>query len=810
MAMEPQSGKVVQIEIREEMEKSYIEYAMSTIVARALPDVRDGLKPVQRRILYAMGELGMWPNRPYKKSARIVGEVMGKYHPHGDQAIYDAMVRMAQDFSYRYPLVDGHGNFGSVDGDPPAAQRYTEARLSPLATYMLRDIDKNTVDFVPNFDGSERQPAVLPARVPNLLVNGSEGIAVGMATKIPPHNLGEVIDGLVALIDDPEISLNRLMKIIKGPDFPTGGLIMGRDAIRKAYSTGRGRLTVRAKARFEEMRGGRYRIVVEELPYQVNKASLIEKIAELHREKRIEGISALRDESDREGLRVVIELRRDVNPHVVLNQLYKHTQLQETFGVIMLALVNNKPQFLTLKEVLYHYLEHQREVVIRRTRFDLEKAEARAHILEGLRIALANIDEIVELIKNAANEQQAGDELMQRFGLTERQAEAILSMQLRRLTSLEQEKIEKEYQELLKTIAELKAILADIGKVNALIKEELLEVRGKFADERRTQIVAREDEIEVEDLIAEEDVVVALTHRGYIKRLPVTTYRSQRRGGKGITAISTREGDFVEQLFVTTTHSYVLFFTNRGRVYRLRAHEIPEASRQARGTNIVNLLALESDEKVQAIFAIREFDEDHYLIVGTRNGTVKKTSLAEYDSSRNGLIGVVLQDGDELVDVKLTDGCQQLMLVTHMGMAIRFAESEIRPTGRGTMGVKGISLDEGDYVVGVDVVRPGSDVLVVTEKGYGKRTSEEEYRAQARGGKGVRTSNITDKNGPVVSMKIVNQDDELMAITAEGVMIRFAVKDIPSLGRNTQGVRVMRLGEEDLVVATAKLMSRDD
>ncbi|MBO8141797.1 MAG: DNA gyrase subunit A [Firmicutes bacterium] len=810
MAIEFTEGRVVPIRVDEEMKRSYIDYAMSVIVDRALPDVRDGLKPVQRRILYGMSELGLRPDRQHRKSARIVGDVMGKYHPHGDAAIYDAMVRMAQDFSFRYPLVDGHGNFGSVDGDPPAAMRYTEARLSPLALEMLRDIDKDTVDFIPNFDETTEQPAVLPARVPNLLVNGAAGIAVGMATNIPPHNLREIVDGLVMLIDNPDADLKELMRVIKGPDFPTGALILGREGIREAYATGRGRIKVRAKARIEQLAGGRQRIVVTELPYMVNKASLIAKIAELHRNKQVDGITDLRDESDRSGMRIVIELRRDANARVVLNRLYRHSQLEDTFGVIMLALVDGEPKVLSLKDALKHYLKHQEEVVVRRTRFELRKAEERAHILEGLRIALDHIDEIIALIRRSKTDAEAKQGLMSRFGLTEKQAVAILDMQLRRLTGLERDKIEAEYQELLKTIERLRRILGDIREVYAVIKSELLEIREKYGDDRRTQITSSAEELDEEDLIADEDVIVTLTHYGYIKRLPVGTYRSQRRGGRGMTAINTREEDFVEHLFVTSTHSYILFFTNKGKVYRVKAHEIPESGRTARGTAIVNLIQLSRDERVQAAIPVREYDDSRFLFMATKRGVVKKTVLSEFDSPRHGLIGIVLDGDDELVGVRLTDGKEHILLVTAQGQAIRFAEDDVRPMGRAARGVRGITLADGDEVVGMDVVRPGADLLVVSRNGFGKLTSLDEYRLTGRGGKGIRTLQITAKNGPIAAVHTVRSGEEVMLISAEGIMIRMRADDISHQGRATQGVRLMRLDEGDYVVAVAPIVAKDD
>ena len=810
MALEFTEGRIVPVRVSDEMKRSYIDYAMSVIVDRALPDVRDGLKPVQRRILYGMYELGLRPDRPHRKSARIVGDVMGKYHPHGDAAIYDAMVRMAQDFNFRYPLVDGHGNFGSVDGDPPAAMRYTEARLSKIALEMLRDIDKETVDFVPNFDESLQQPSVLPSRIPNLLVNGAAGIAVGMATNIPPHNLTEVVDGLIKLIENPDVTTEELMRIVRGPDFPTGAQILGRDGIKEAYATGRGRIKVRGKARIEQMANGRQRIIITELPYQVNKANLIQKIAELHRDKTIEGISDLRDESDRSGMRIVIELRRDANARVVLNRLYRHSQLETTFGVIMLALVDGEPRVLSLKEMLGHYLKHQEEVVIRRTRYELRKAEERAHILEGLRIALDHIDEIIALIRASKTDAEAKQGLMERFGLTEKQAVAILDMQLRRLTGLEREKIEEEYQQLLKTIARLREILGDINLVYEVIRTELEEIKEKYGDERRTEIVAAADEIEEEDLIADEDVVITMTHFGYIKRLPTTAYRPQRRGGRGITAAGTKDDDFIEHLFVTSTHSYVLFFSNKGKVYRVKGYDIPEAGRTARGSAIVNLIDLPRDERIQTAIPVKEYDEDHFLVMATKKGVIKKTPLSEYDSPRHGLIGINLDEDDELVDVRLTDGSEHILLVTAQGQAVRFPEDTVRPMGRATRGVIGVRLDDGDHVVAMDVVRPGADLLVVSELGYGKRTDLNEYRVTNRGGKGVRTLQVVEKNGPIVAASVVRDGEEVMLISAEGIMIRMKVDDISRQGRATQGVRLMRLDENDKVVAIAHVKQREE
>ncbi len=809
MSINLSSGKIVPVKITEEMKTSYINYAMSVIVERALPDVRDGLKPVQRRILYSMLELGNRPDRPHKKSARIVGEVMGKYHPHGDSAIYDAMVRMAQPFSYRYMLVDGHGNFGSVDGDPPAAMRYTEARLSPLAMEMLKDIDKDTVDFYPNFDDSLEQPVVLPSKFPNLLVNGASGIAVGMATNIPPHNLGEVIDGLIALIDNPDIDIRGLMKYIKGPDFPTGSIIQGREGIREAYSTGRGRIRVRGKTQIEQLSNGKTRILITELPYQVNKARLIEKIAELVRDKRVDGITDLRDESDKTGMRIVIELRRDASPHVVLNRLYKHSQLEDTFGVIMLALVDNEPKVMNLKEVLNHYLDHQKEVVLRRTRFELRKAEERAHILEGYRIALNNIDEIIAIIRAAYDD--AKERLMDRFGLSERQAVAILDMQLRRLSGLEREKIDQEYAELMKTIERLKAILGDMNLVYQIIKDELTEIKEKFADPRRTKIGLSVGDLEDVDLIAEEDIVVTLTHHGYIKRLPVDTYRAQRRGGRGITALRAKTDDFVEMLFVASTHSYILFFTNKGRVYRLRGHEIPEAGRNARGFAVVNLISFEPGERIQATIPISDYNDDQYLVMATRSGIVKKTALKEFDTNRSGgLICITLVDDDELVGIELTDGNSELMLVTKYGQAIRFAEEQIRPMGRTAQGVMGIRLDDRDEVVSLAAASDDAELLVVTEKGYGKRTAISEYPLQNRAGKGVITLKKNERTGPVVGAQVVREGNEIMLLSIEGIMIRLKVAEISLQGRNTQGVTLMRLDENDRVVGVADIVGKEE
>ncbi|WP_277999060.1 DNA gyrase subunit A [Moorella sulfitireducens (nom. illeg.)] len=805
MALEA-GGKILEVNLEEEMKRSYIDYAMSVIVGRALPDVRDGLKPVHRRILYAMYEEGLTPDKPHKKSAVVVGTVLARYHPHGDAAVYETMVRLAQDFACRYPLVDGHGNFGSIDGDSAAAMRYTEARLAKIALAMLADIEKDTVDFIDNYDGSLKEPVVLPARIPQLLVNGSAGIAVGMATNIPPHNLGEVIDALVYLIDHPEAELKDLTRIIKGPDFPTGGLIIGREGIKNAYRTGRGSIKMRAKAQIETLSNGKSQIVVTEIPYQVNKARLVETIGELVREKKIDGITDLRDESDRTGMRIVIELRRDVQPRVILNQLYKHTQLQENFGVIMLALVDGRPRVLNLREMLTLYLEHQKEVITRRTRYLLEQAEARAHIVAGLRIAIQFLDEVIKIIRQSPNEPEACRGLMERFSLSDRQAKAIVDMRLGRLTALEREKLEEEWQELQKRISYLKEVLGNEAMVYGIIRDELQEYKNKFADPRRTQIMLEEENIEIEDLIAREDIVVTLSHRGYIKRQPVDTYRSQKRGGRGIQAMGTREEDFVQDIFVTTTHHYLLFFTNQGRVFRLRGHEIPEAGRQARGTPLVNLIYLSKGETITAVIPIRDLDEEAYLFMATRYGTVKKTTLSEFHTSRrDGLIAIGLDTGDELIGVLRTEGKHEVILVTRQGKAIRFDEEEVRPIGRAARGVKGITLEEGDEVVGLVRVKEGAELVVVSANGFGKRTPLEEYRTQSRGGKGIITMNVTGRTGPVAAVAVVTQEDELMLISADGILIRLGVEDISRQGRNTQGVTLMRLEQNDRVVAIARV-----
>ena len=809
--MDKAEEQIIKRDIEEEMRTAYIDYAMSVIVARALPDVRDGMKPVHRRILYTMNEDGFTPDKPYRKCATTVGDVLGRYHPHGDSSVYDALVRMAQDFSLRYMMVDGHGNFGSIDGDPPAAYRYTEARMSKMAQYMLSDIDKNTVDFMPNFDDRLQEPTVLPARIPALLANGSSGIAVGMATNIPPHNLTELANGIIKIIDEDNVTDEELMAVIKGPDFPTGATILGREGIKQAYTTGRGKITLRAEAEIEEMSGGKQRIIVSSLPYQVNKSKLIEYIADLVKEKRIEGISAIRDESDRqEKVRIVIELKRDANPQVVLNLLYKYTQMQDTFGIIMLALVDGEPKILTLRECLDHYIEHRRKVVLRRTKFDLDKAEARAHILEGLKIALDNIDEVINIIRSSYDD--AKERLMKRFGLSEIQAQAILDMRLKTLSGLQREKIEEEYNELMKLIAHLKEILASETLVYQIIKEEMIEIKEKFGDERKTKIVAAEGEIDVEDLIKEEQSVIALTHFGYIKRMPIDTYKSQKRGGKGITGMTTKEDDFVKQIFTASTHDTILFFSNKGKLYRLRGYEIPESGRTAKGTAIVNLLSLDAGEKISTIIPIQNFAEGKYLLFATRNGLIKKTALTEYNSARKtGLLAITLKDEDELIDVRLTDGEDNVVLVTKQGMCITFSERDVRPIGRVSQGVIGIRLDDDDSVIGMESIIQGSNatLLAITENGFGKRTELDEYRVQTRGGKGVITYKITPKTGVIVGIKIVNEEDDVMLITDTGTIIRINVKDISVLGRSTQGVTLMRTNEGK-VVSIEKIVPEKD
>ncbi|QQE74476.1 DNA gyrase subunit A [Brevibacillus composti] len=808
--MAEETARFPKVDISHEMKESFLSYAMSVIVSRALPDVRDGLKPVHRRILYAMHDMGLTPDKAFRKSANVVGEVMANYHPHGDSAIYETMVRMAQDFNMRYLLVEGQGNFGSVDGDPAAAMRYTESRLSKLALELLRDIDKETVNFAPNYDGRKEEPVVLPSRFPNLLVNGSAGIAVGMATNIPPHNLTEVIDGVVAMIDNPNITLQEIMKIIKGPDFPTAGEILGYSGIRRAYETGRGSIVMRAKTLIEEEKG-KPRIIVTELPYQVNKARLVEKIAELVREKKLDGITDLRDESDRKGMRIVIELRRDVVPKVVLNNLFKHTQMQSTFGVNMLALVDNRPRVLNLRDMLYYYLQHQREIIRRRTEYDLKQAEARAHILEGLRIALDHIDEIISLIRSSQTTEEARDGLMTRYGLSYEQAQAILDMRLQRLTGLEREKIENEYQELMVKIAELRAILADEGKIYAIIREELEEIKERFGDDRRTVITFDEESIEDADLIPEEDVVITLTHDGYIKRLPVATYRSQKRGGRGIQGIGTKDDDFVEHLYITNSHDHIMFFTSKGKVYRLKGYEIPDLSRTAKGTPIINLIQIEKGERVSAVIPVKEFSEDRYLFFATKKGIIKKTELAAYANiRRGGLFAVNLREDDELIAVRLTDGHQEIIMGTRNGMSVRFKESDVRTMGRSATGVKGISLDEDDDVIDMDVIKPGAEVLIVTANGYGKRTPVEEYRLQSRGGKGIKTHNVTERSGHVVGLKVVEPEEDLMIITTSGIIIRTEMKGISVMGRYTQGVKLIRLAENEQVGSVAKVPPSDE
>ena len=802
---------IIQHEIHDEMKESYIDYAMSVIVGRALPDVRDGMKPVHRRILYGMSQLGVTPDKPYKKSARIVGEVMGKYHPHGDSSIYNAMVRMAQDFSMRYPLVDGHGNFGSIDGDGAAAQRYTEAKMSYFSLQMLRDIEKNTVDFAPNFDGEENEPVVLPSRYPNLLVNGSNGIAVGMATSIPPHNLTEVIDATVKIIDDPEATVEDLIKIVQGPDFPTGAQILGKSGIRDAYRTGTGKIKVRAVCEIEETKKGRLQIIVSEIPYAVNKARLIEKIADLIKDKRIDGISDIRDESNREGMRIVIELKRDANPQITLNQLYKHTQMQDNFSCIMIALVDGQPKLLNLYDMLSEYIKFQKEVVTRRTQFDLEKAEARAHILEGLRIALDNIDEIIKIIRNSYND--AKEKLMERFGLSAIQAQAILDMRLARLQGLEREKLDKEYSELMDRIAYYRAILSDEAMLMGVIKAELLEVRDKWGDERRTKLSPDASDFEDEDLIEEENVAVTLTHLGYIKRVPADTYKAQRRGGKGIMGITTRDNDFVKDLIMTSTHDYLMFFTNTGKAHKLKAFEIPEASRTARGTPAVNFLSLMQRERITALIPVKEFAEDKYLIAVTKQGTIKKTSLSEYNTNRtSGIIAIKLKDDDRLIDVKQTTGSNSVIIVTKKGKCICFSEEDVRAMGRIAGGVRAIKLDKDDEVVSMSLVDPEQELLVVTENGYGKRTPVKEYKIQVRGGKGLLTYDKSKfkKTGALIGAMVVDKDDEVLLINSEGIIIRIRANEISELGRATQGVKIMKVQDETKIVAMAKVIKGED
>ncbi|MBQ6558886.1 MAG: DNA gyrase subunit A [Clostridia bacterium] len=799
---------IVNVDLDREMKKAYIDYAMSVIVSRALPDVRDGMKPVHRRILYDMYESNLLYENDFKKSAATVGDVLGKYHPHGDASVYDAMVRMAQDFSLRYPLVQGKGNFGSVDGDPPAAYRYTEAKMSKISALMLTDIEKETVDFVPNYDDKIPEPDVLPSRFPNLLVNGSAGIAVGMATNIPPHNLTEVIDGIIAVIDDPMITIEELMTHIQGPDFPTGGVIMGKSGIRNAYTTGRGRIVLRAEAEIEE-HNGRNRIIVTEIPYQVNKAKLEKHINELVRDGKIDGIASTRDEST-EVIRLVIDLKRDANPNVVLNNLYKFTQMQDTFGVILLALVDKQPKILNLREMIDYYIAHQEDVITRRTQFELDKALARAHILEGYKVVIDNVDEVIRIIRASKSIQDSKDALCARFGLSDEQADAIVKMQLGRLSGMEREKIEEEYQEVTAKIANYREILANEGMVLDIIKTDLTDIKNKYGDERRTKISMISTEIDIDDLIDEEDIVVTLTHAGYTKRVPADTYRSQNRGGRGISGMSTKEEDFVEHIFTTTTHHTLLFFTTRGVVYKLRGYQIPEASRQAKGTAIVNLLPLESDEKITAMIPIKEFEDGNYLTFVTKNGIIKKTNLMDYSRIRNGgLRAISLDEGDELIRVHLTDGTKDVILSTHDGYAIRFNESEVRHTGRTTRGVKGITLRQGDYIIGFSLVKEGSQLLAVTENGYGKKTALDEYRKQSRGGKGIFTYKITEKTGKLAGMRAVTDEDDIILITSEGVIIRMHTEDISTYSRQTQGVKLMRL-DDGVSVASIARAPRDD
>ena len=806
--MDIEGEKIIERDIEAEMKTAYIDYAMSVIVSRALPDVRDGLKPVHRRILYAMHEDGITSDKPYRKCANTVGSVLGRYHPHGDAAVYDAMVRMAQDFSMRYMLIDGHGNFGSIDGDGAAAMRYTEARMAKISNYMLADIEKNTVDFMPNYDDRLQEPQVLPAQIPALLVNGSSGIAVGMATNIPPHNLTEIIDGIIKIIEEDNVTDEQLMEIVKGPDFPTGALILGKEGIKQAYTTGRGKITLRAETEIEEMSGNKQRIIVSSLPYQVNKAKLIQNISELAKDKKVEGISEVRDESDRkEKVRIVIELKRDANAQVVLNRLYKHTQMQDTFGIIMLALVDGKPQILTLKQCMECYIDHRKEVVLRRTKFELDKAEARAHILEGLKIALDNIDEVIEIIRSSYDD--AKERLMKRFGLSDIQAQSILDMRLKTLSGLQREKIENEYDELMKLIAYLKDVLGSEKLVFDIIKKELIEVKEKFGDSRKTKIVAAEGEFEIEDLIKEEQTVIALTHFGYIKRMPIDTYKSQKRGGKGITGMATREEDFVKEIFTASTHDTLLFFTNKGKVYRLRGYEVPEAGRTARGTAIVNILSLDRGEKISAVITLSNFAEGKYLSMATKNGMIKKTALSEYNSVRkSGLQAITLKNDDELIDVRMTDGEDNVVLVTREGMCITFAEKDVRPIGRTGQGVIGMKLNEGDEVIGMEPIIAGSKatLLAITENGFGKRTELDEYRVQTRGGKGVITYKTTPKTGKIVGIRIATDDEDVMLITNSGTVIRLKVKDISVLGRATQGVTLMRTNEDCKVVSIETIL----
>lgn len=800
---------IIEVDLVKEMKTSYIDYAMSVIVARALPDVRDGLKPVHRRILYTMYQAGYTPDKPYKKCAATVGDVLGKYHPHGDASVYDAMVRMAQDFSLRYPLIDGHGNFGSVDGDPPAAYRYTESRMSKISLEALNDIEKDTVDFMPNYDESLKEPVVLPSRLPQLLLNGSSGIAVGMATNIPPHNISEVIDGIVALIDNKDISIDELMEYIKGPDFPTAGLIMGKSGIRSAYHTGRGRILMRARTEIEGEEGSKQKIIVTELPYQVNKARLVERIADLVHEKRVEGITGLRDESDRNGMRIVIEVKRDVSANIVLNNLFKNTQMQETFGAIMIALVNNEPKVLNLKEILENYVKFQEDVITRRTRFDLAKAQARAHILEGLLIALENIDEVIKVIRSSYDDARA--KLMETFNLSEKQAQAILDMRLARLQGLEKQKLDDEYSELLKKIEYYNEVLQNEDMVLGIIKDELLVIKEKFGDDRRTEITSVVDDIDIEDLIEEEENVITLTHFGYIKRMAASEYSSQNRGGKGIKGLSTREEDFVEKIVVSSTHSMMLFFTSKGRMYHVKAYMLPEAGRQARGSAIVNILPIEKDEKITAMIPVRHFEEDKFLLMCTRNGIIKKTPLMDYNTIRKGgLIAISLDEDDELIKVEMTNGSQEVFVGTHDGMAIRFNENDVRSMGRVTRGVKAITLKKDDYVVGMSVPTEDCELLTVSENGYGKRTSLDEYRLQSRGGMGTKNYKVSDVTGKIIGIDSVKDDEDIILITSEGIIIRIEANDIRSIGRSTKGVKLMRVSEGVKVVSMGKTAHEEE
>jgi len=803
--------KIVPVTIEDEMKDSYINYAMSVIVGRALPDIRDGLKPVHRRILYAMKGLHLEHTKPYKKCARIVGETLGKYHPHGDTAVYDSLVRMAQDFSMRYPLVDGQGNFGSIDGDSPAAMRYTEARMGSVSDWLLSDIEKDTVDFAPNFDGSLQEPRLLPAILPNLLINGSSGIAVGMATNIPPHNLSEVVDAICYFIDNPNCDVKDLMKKIKGPDFPTGGIITGDSGIKDAYKTGRGKISVHAKANVEQQKNGRESIVITEIPYQVNKNTLTQSIAKLINDKRIEGVSDLRDESDKDGMRLVVDLKRGQNAEIILNQLYKHTQMRETFGVIMLALVNNRPVLLTLKDVLVNYVEHRKNIITRRTRYDLRKAEERAHILEGLKIALKNLDRIINIIKKSKSPDAAREKLMDRFGLSERQAQAILEMQLQRLTGLERDKIEKEYLELIKKIAILKGILANEKKILEIIKQEVADLKKKFGDERRTEIVGEFKELDVEDLIAEEDMVITISHAGYIRRLPISSYKKQKRGGKGISGSGTKEEDFIEHLFIASTHEYILFFTDKGKVYWLKVHEIPQVGRLAKGRAIINLLQLGQNDKITSFVPVKEFDDKRFLVMITKEGSIKRVKLNSFGNPRKGgIIAITLAKDDSLIGTFLTDGSKEILLATKQGKAIRFKEKDIREMGRGAKGVRGIRLAKKDALIEAVVISSDGDLLTVTESGFGKKTGFAEYRLQSRGGKGIINIKITAKNGDVVGLKTVHDGDEVMIITQKGMVVRIPIKEIRAIGRSTQGVRVIRLKDKDKVASVASIVKEED